>query len=226
MYKETESGTQPLEVQTALETKRSGDRRFCKWRCGKYKPDRTHHCRVCDTCVLRMDHHCPWIYNCVGFGNHKYFFLLLFYSSAASIFAAVTMGWTVRDVIETDDPSLSELFLVLFGETLASFMALIVTGFFAFHIFLAFKGLTTIEFCEKQKSSSYESIFSRGVYGNFQDILGRNPIVWLLPFPLTSGDGLSFEVDLSKFKGGKEDSALQLDDDGGTGGVERVPLIQ
>merc|ERR1719158_1482846 len=60
------------------ESKRSGERRFCKW-CGKYKPDRCHHCRVCRTCILKMDHHCPWIYNCVGFRNHKFFFLLLFY---------------------------------------------------------------------------------------------------------------------------------------------------
>ncbi len=149
--------------------------------------------------------------------------------------------WTVNDVLALPDPPLSELFLVLFGETLACFMALIVTGFFSFHVFLAIKGLTTIEFCEKQKSTSYESIFSRGIYGNFQDILGRNPLVWLLPFPLTSGDGLSFDVDLNKFqnrenevpedkveKGAKPSIPLN---DGGTGGVypehdEKAPLIQ
>ena len=153
------------------------------------------------------------------------------------------MLWTVNDVLILPDPSLSELFLVLFGETLSCFMALIVTGFFAFHLFLAVKGLTTIEFCEKQKSSTYESVFSRGVYGNFQDILGRNPLIWLLPFPLTSGDGLSFDVDLSKFnnqdnhapedkaeKGTRSLEGIVLDNDGGTGGVnpesdEKAPLI-
>ncbi len=44
--------------------------------CGP-KPPRTHHCSVCDTCVLRMDHHCPWIDTCVGARNHTHFFLFL-----------------------------------------------------------------------------------------------------------------------------------------------------
>lgn len=45
-FAETAPQEQPVEVQTALETKKSGDRRFCKWRCGKFKPDRAHHCRM------------------------------------------------------------------------------------------------------------------------------------------------------------------------------------
>lgn len=28
--------------------------------CSRYKPDRAHHCREVDRCVLKMDHFCPW----------------------------------------------------------------------------------------------------------------------------------------------------------------------
>jgi len=28
-------------------------------KCGETKPERTHHCRVCNRCILKYDHHCP-----------------------------------------------------------------------------------------------------------------------------------------------------------------------
>jgi hypothetical protein len=28
--------------------------------CQSYKPNYTHHCRICNRCISKMDHHCPW----------------------------------------------------------------------------------------------------------------------------------------------------------------------
>ncbi|KNC33173.1 hypothetical protein FF38_03639 [Lucilia cuprina] len=57
----------------------------CK-KCITPKPPRTHHCSVCNKCILKMDHHCPWLNNCVGFGNHRYFFLYMFYTTIGCLF--------------------------------------------------------------------------------------------------------------------------------------------
>ncbi|KAG2723370.1 hypothetical protein I3760_02G167800 [Carya illinoinensis] len=50
--------------------------RFCR-KCNQSKPSRCHHCSVCGRCVLKMDHHCVWVVNCVGALNYKYFLLFL-----------------------------------------------------------------------------------------------------------------------------------------------------
>lgn len=45
---------------------------FCEF-CQKKKHQRCSHCKVCKKCVLRRDHHCVWIGNCVGYNNNQYF---------------------------------------------------------------------------------------------------------------------------------------------------------
>ncbi|KAL4077498.1 hypothetical protein J3A83DRAFT_4214067 [Scleroderma citrinum] len=49
---------------------------FCI-QCMARKPLRSKHCRVCDRCVARSDHHCPWIWNCVGANNHRQFLMFV-----------------------------------------------------------------------------------------------------------------------------------------------------
>lgn len=58
---------------------------ICK-KCIAPKPPRTHHCSVCNKCVLKMDHHCPWLNNCVGYANHRFFFLYMVYTTVGCIF--------------------------------------------------------------------------------------------------------------------------------------------
>jgi len=179
-------------VLNPQEWKKSGDRRQCKW-CAKYKPDRCHHCRICRTCILKMDHHCPWIYNCVGFKNHKYFFLLLLYSAIDCHIIVWTMFGSVRDAMDPRTPFLT-MFMLLFGETLACFLGFVVSAFFTFHVYLMMKAMTTIEYCEKAwKRTGYDaSAYDRGCLGNIKAVLGENISLWLLPVSLPPGKGLVF----------------------------------
>lgn len=61
------------------------DQLECK-KCNKPKPPRTHHCSICKRCVLKMDHHCPWLNNCVGFRNYRYFICFLLWLSIATFY--------------------------------------------------------------------------------------------------------------------------------------------
>lgn len=186
------STTSGRACQNVIETKHTGERRHCKW-CLKYKPDRCHHCRACNVCVLKMDHHCPWVNNCIGFRNHKYFILLLLYStidlSIISTCMLDTVWWSTRL-----DVNVTTMVVLVVGEMLATFLVTIAFLFTLFHIWLTTKAMTTVEFCEKSlKQASYDSsIYSNGVYRNLCAVLGDNSLLWPLPLSLPAGDGLSF----------------------------------
>jgi len=177
------------------ETKRTGERRYCKW-CARYKPDRCHHCRVCKQCILRMDHHCPWIMNCVGFRNHKYFFLLVLYSGLDCSYVGITMFSSVQASIYDETPFLT-MYMLVFGETLCTLMALLVIVFLSFHVWLMLRATTTIEFCEKATKETREvmstrSIYDLGRYRNVLSVLGPYPLFWFAPICTPLGNGLSF----------------------------------
>ena len=58
--------------------------KFCST-CSIMRPIRSTHCRDCNNCVEKFDHHCPWIGNCAGKRNYKYFFFFLIILNVLSI---------------------------------------------------------------------------------------------------------------------------------------------
>eukprot|EP00697_Spironema_sp_BW2_P010110 gnl/Spiro4/25210_TR12545_c0_g1_i1.p1 gnl/Spiro4/25210_TR12545_c0_g1~~gnl/Spiro4/25210_TR12545_c0_g1_i1.p1 ORF type:complete len:338 (-),score=29.11 gnl/Spiro4/25210_TR12545_c0_g1_i1:42-1055(-) len=66
--------------------------------CSFQKPARSKHCRLCDRCVARSDHHCVWINNCVGVHNILLFLLFVSFHAALLTGAAACAGLVLFEV--------------------------------------------------------------------------------------------------------------------------------
>lgn len=110
---------------------------------------RTHHCHISEKCVLKMDHYCPWIGNCVGYANYKYFYLLIIYVGIGGvyyIYSAMNYLWLEKDLVASDHKLTWLKGAVIFIGNVCivpTVLAVVYLGFF--HSYLIYNNLTTIE---------------------------------------------------------------------------------
>lgn len=144
--------THAAPAATSFTVKSNGELRFCK-KCQARKPDRAHHCSTCRRCVLKMDHHCPWLATCIGLRNHKPFLLFLVYTTIFALYAFAASGsWVWEEIVSnpTYVESLMPVNFILLA-VISGIIGLVVGAFTAWHIWLASKGQTTIECLEKTR---------------------------------------------------------------------------
>lgn len=59
---------------------------FCE-QCNKYRPKYAWHCKNCNICILKRDHHCFILSRCIGLKNRRYFIMFLTHFFVAMIYS-------------------------------------------------------------------------------------------------------------------------------------------
>lgn len=170
----------------------TGDIRLCA-KCYCIKADRAHHCSVCSACILKMDHHCPWVNNCVSFSNYKFFILFLAYSFLLCLFGAVTTFPYFVEFWSVQMPTLGR-FNILFLFFVSIMFSISLFSLFSYHIYLVLRNQTTLE-SFRSPIFAYgpnKNAFNLGKLNNFKEVFGEKKILWILPIYTSIGDGLQF----------------------------------
>jgi len=126
--------------------------------CKIQKWKRSKHCRTCRKCCREFDHHCPFVNNCVGALNYKYFIVyIVSMSIAQTIYAVLTIMYMSKVGWDT---------LLGISVIIVCVMMLMAWSMVSYHSDLLATNLTTNEHIN---SNRYEN-FKDPVTGKF-----RNP---------------------------------------------------
>ena len=151
-----------------------------------------------------MDHHCPWVDNCIGFYNKKFFIQLLFYFFLTSFCFCITYIPYSFDIIQIAIKTYGKgnlnvvykKFLIVLNNIILLGFSILDFNFLKFHTKLILSNLTTIETLDKDLMENKK--YDMGFKKNFKQVFGDNKILWFIPINLPigypNGDGLTWPI--------------------------------
>ncbi|KAH9623817.1 hypothetical protein KSS87_019649 [Heliosperma pusillum] len=141
--------------------------------CMLYRPPRCSHCSICNNCVERFDHHCPWVGQCIGLRNYRFFFMFVSTTTILCIYVFAFCWVYIKKIMDAEDISIWKAMI----KTPASIVLIIYTfiavwfvgGLTAFHLYLISSNQTTYENF-RYRYDRRANPYNKGVVENFKEV--------------------------------------------------------
>ena len=113
-----------------------------------------------------MDHHCPWVNNCIGFYNRKFFLQLVFYVSLTTWYVNTTMSLEILEILKriyyTTLPrnEIMKKSAIIGIYSINITLSVLISMFLKFHFDLLKIKSTTIEILDKNHTELNKRVLS------------------------------------------------------------------